>query len=714
MADRVLTTAEIQPLLEDWLEAEFNLYPMEALVIEIAALAYSDQVFMLEWVKRTASANVQIGHLFAIQAPRILTRMNHRSVEAWALHALDEFDRVGIKAALDTLRDHSRFVSAGREHAVGVVYHDIDGVLRNFVHGLPGRMLKLERRALKLEQGTSEPGAYTDSETLFLPAVIAELDAAQDNFMLAKVMVTMLWAQTRFGTFRCDIAAACSFYPDSASALACFQALENLRLEAVIDDELPGIGREMRRLRKLVQADELPLAWLAWRERLGKHGATVGDTLACLEQAYAATLPPAPPYQCALYPDIVAAALASRIAREKMLLRVKLAELLDDEPPPAAAEEHKPRIELHSTATTPNELPHNELVLDGNSVPLPDAVSQLLTSIQLDFGDIPPEYLEAAGPGEYDPDLYQPSGKDPDDVWSGIYHEEGATFYPEWDYRREHYRKNWCVMREIDVEPVYDSYRLQVIHRYPALSRQLRRSFEALRDQNRLNKRQIEGDDLDIDALVEAWGDAHAGGEISERLYTQRHRADRDIAVLLLVDMSGSTQGWINDIERESLLLLSEALEALGDRYAIYGFSGMARKKCELYRIKQFAEEYGPDVQARISGIRTKDYTRMGFAIRHATRLLGEVEARTRLLITLSDGQPDDYTDNYRGRYGIEDTRRALLEATRSGIRPFCITVDREGRGYLPHLYGSAHYTVVDDVSSLPYRISDIYRRLTH
>ncbi len=707
MADRALNTAEIQPLLEDWLEAEFSLHPMNALSARIASLSYADQIFMLDWVKRSASANVQIGRMFAEQAPRILTRMNHRSVEAWVLYALDELDRVGLKAALDTLRDHERFVIAGREHAVGAVYTDIAGVLGNFVHGLPGRVLKLE-------QGTSDLGAYTDSETLYLPAVIAELDTARDNFILAKVMVTMLWAQARFGTFRCDIAAACSAYPDPARALSCFQALESLRLEAVIADELPGIGREIRRLRKLVHTEVLPKEWQAWHERLGMLGATTGDTLACLEQAYEVSLPPAPPYQCALHPEIVSAAMALRIAREKMLLRVKLAEMLDEEPPPSTNDERKQRIELNSTVTSTNELPYNELVLDGNPVPLPDVVSHLLTSIQLDFGDIPPEYLDAAGPGEYDPELYQPTEKNPDDVWSGIYHEEGATFYPEWDFRRQHYRKNWCVMREIDVEPVYDNYQLQVIRRYPGLSRQLRRTFEALRDQNRLEKRQLEGDELDIDALVEAMSDAHAGGDISERLYTQRHRADRDIAALFLVDMSGSTQGWINDVEREALLLLSEALETLGDRYAIYGFSGMARKKCELYRIKQFDEDYGKDVQARISGIRAKDYTRMGFAIRHATRLLSEVDARTRLLITLSDGQPDDYTDNYRGRYGIEDTRRALLEATRSGIRPFCITVDREGRSYLPHLYGSAHYIVVDDVSRLPYQIADIYRRLTH
>ena len=707
MTDRALHAAEIQGLLEDWLEAEFSLFPMEALAAGIAALAFVDQVFVLDWVRRTASANVQIGHMFATQAPRILTQTNHRNVEAWVLRALDELDRVGLKAAIDTLRDHGRFVSAGREHAVGAVYDDIAGVLRNFVHGLSGR-------ELKLEQGAAELGAYTDSETLFLPAVIAELDAAQDNFILAKVMVTMLWAHTRFGTFRCDIAAACFAYPDPGRALNCFHALETLRLESVIADELPGIGREMRRLRKLVNADALPGIWQAWREQLEKPGATSGDTLTFLAQAYAAPLPPAAPFQCALHPDIVAIAMAARIAREKMLLRVKLAEMLGDEPPATSNQDHKPRIELNSTASSPKELAHNELVLDGNPVPLPDVVSQLLTSIQLDFGGIPPEYLEAAGPGEYDPNLYQPSGKDPDDVWGGIYHEEGAMFYPEWDFRRQHYRKNWCVMREKDVEPIYDSYRLQLIRRYPGLSRQLRRTFEALRDQNRLEKRQLEGDELDIDALVEALSDARAGGDISERLYTQRHRADRDIAVLFLVDMSGSTRGWINDMERATLLLLSEALETLGDRYAIYGFSGMTRKKCEMYRIKRFTENYGEEVQARISGVRPQDYTRMGFAIRHATKLLGGVDARTRLLITLSDGKPDDYTDNYRGRYGIEDTRRALLEATRDGIRPFCITVDREARDYLPHLYGAAHYTVVDDVARLPYKVAEIYRRLTH
>jgi nitric oxide reductase NorD protein len=260
---------------------------------------------------------------------------------------------------------------------------------------------------------------------------------------------------------------------------------------------------------------------------------------------------------------------------------------------------------------------------------------------------------------------------------------------------------------------VHDGFREATLEKHRGLVKHLRKAFEAMRDENRLLKRQKQGDNVDIDALVEALTDARDGSEMSDRLFMRMHRSERNIAVMFMVDMSGSTRGWINDAERESLVLLCEALETLGDRYAIYGFSGMTRKRCELYRIKRFDEPYNEEVRARISGIRPQDYTRMGFAIRHLSGVLNEVEARTRLLITLSDGKPDDYHDNYRTQYGIEDTRKALQEAQRSGIHPFCITLDEKARDYLPHLYGAANYTVIDEVSKLPFKVADIYRRLT-
>jgi len=699
------TTTEIERLLELWLESEFTRITVDDLAGEIALLPDGQRTFALDWVRRAASANIQIGHMVARHVPQMLAHMDQRTIEAWILQAMDARDRDGLKAALDILRDPQRFVRLGREHAVGAVFGDIAGILRSFVCGLSGRHLRLE-------QGDA---VWTDGETLFLPPVVAQMESAADNFQLAKAMVTLLWAQTRYGTLRVDAAEHCARFADPARAQQTFHALETLRLEACIARELPGLAREMKRL-ETVGAGTTPSApWQAYAAELRGEGATVADSLRLLDAAYAKAAPHIA-WQGELRPDEVAARMAARIAREKLLLKVKLGELIEDrkqQRPSRDGQAAKPEIALQAQGAETMELPRFELTIDGLPQPIPDDIRQLLTSIQLDLGEIPPEFLVPAGPGEYDPRLTEPEKKDPDEVWKGTYHEEGALFYREWDYGRQHYRMNWCVVREREVQPVEDDFVAGVMRRHAGLARQLRSTFEAMRDADRRDKRQIEGDDIDFDALVETIAEHSAGRELSERVLTRLHRSERDIAALFLVDMSGSTNGWINEAERTALILLCEAFEALGDRYAIYGFSGMTRKKCEIFHIKRFDEAYDATVQARISGVRPQDYTRMGFAIRYATDLLTGIEARTRLMITLSDGKPDDYHDNYRGRYGIEDTRRALLEATRAGIRPFCITLDQEARDYLPYLYGVARYTVVEDVARLPFKVADIYRRLT-
>jgi len=269
------------------------------------------------------------------------------------------------------------------------------------------------------------------------------------------------------------------------------------------------------------------------------------------------------------------------------------------------------------------------------------------------------------------------------------------------------------VLRELDVHPSHDHFVDKALHKYRGLAMELRRTFEALHGEDKLLKKQPNGDDVDIDALVEAVADTHHGEEMTERLVARLHKLERNIAVMFMVDMSGSTKGWINDAEREALALLCESLETLGDRYAIYGFSGMTRKRCEVYQVKSFDDPYGEEVKARISGIRPRDYTRMGVTIRHLTQLLNEVEARTKLLITLSDGKPYDY-DTYRGACGIADTRMAPIEAKRNDVHPFCITIDTEARDYLAHMYGAVNCAVIDDeVRKLPLKVSAIYRRLT-
>jgi nitric oxide reductase NorD protein len=334
--------------------------------------------------------------------------------------------------------------------------------------------------------------------------------------------------------------------------------------------------------------------------------------------------------------------------------------------------------------------------------------SDLVREIVADMGAVPSSYVSSAldaATGVYDSGVEAGSAPDAAPLF---------TFYSydEWDFRRGAYRKKWCTVREMTPPPVRGTLVEQVLARYRGQVASLRRQFELMRQECRRVRRQKDGDEIDIDAVVEAWADFHAGSMPSENLFTRLFRDNRDIAVLFLVDMSASTEGWINTAIKESLVLLTQAMELLNDRYAIYGFSGMQRTGCQYYVIKEFSEEYGEQVEGRITGINARDYTRMGPAIRHSIEKLMDVDARLRILLTLSDGKPEDY-DEYKGPYAIEDTRRALFEAREYGIRPFCITIDSEAREYLPRLYGAANYILVPDVRLLHRRVPEIYRLLT-
>jgi nitric oxide reductase NorD protein len=710
MAQHGLNKTDIEARLDEWLETEFTFHKVGPIAEALAALPRDEQDFALDWIRRIATTNINLAHRFSRRAPELIRRMDRRVIEAWAVHLCDTYDRAGMAAAVAVAENVGGYVHARHEHAAGALFEDIAQVLGNFVHGLSGRRLKLEEAE----------GAWCDGEQIFLPAITTAFAGAEDNFKLAKCTVALLWAQTRYGTLRVDIQGACGAFEHPDRALNQFHALETLRLSACIRRELPGLGREMDRLRAAL-GEALPTGWEDYARSLADPQAGPEDSLALMPRAYA--LPDFRPfcYQGELRPDAVAAARAARLDREKARLRVKLAQLEEEARRHREGAGERRQQELarpdppafQAEARDEDGRLDFELTLDGAPVAPPDDVRQLLTSVWLDFGGIPPEYLVPAGDGEYDPALYADQPADPDAVWQGTYHEEGAELYPEWDHGRQHYRKNWCVMREKEVKPVFDGFPRRTLDKHGGLMKHLRRAFEAMRDENRLLKRQVYGDDVDIDALVEALADARDGREMSDRLFVQMHRAERNIAVGFLIDMSGSTKGWINEAEREALILLCEALERLGDRYAVYGFSGITRKRCELFRIKTFAEPYTEEVRARISGIRPQEYTRMGFALRHMTRLLQSVEARTKVLVTLSDGRPDDYFDGYRGPYGVEDTRMALMEARRAGVHPFCITIDQEARDYLPHMYGAARYVILDDVAQLPFKVSDIYRRIT-
>ncbi len=666
--------------------------------------------------------------------------------ERWIGIAFDLLDSRGVdrfiafisKTDADALRDFER--------PGGLHLYEATPVLEVFAQAISGKSFKISPH--------DEP--FTDTFTLFLPPLINRFKEREKNFFLYKLTVAYQWAQISLGTLTPDedmlkifltgngpvypdIDTFFNTFADKELARDLYLVLEAPRLEAFLKRELPSLAGRGNEVRQELFDDRHPLGWLPEKsaiiEALYQHflaGAAKGPapaafsdildmarplrreryavkTMRTLVRAYELVSKRPGDYEAItplpflgrIRPDLVSRRLKDeRRTREKRIEAV-ITKLLD-------LPEFEPRT-MHSGASGAPERsidPRKDYLLIRGRLIEYDAE---LKDIVDENGGIPGGILvSGADIGGGSPVTLSELLEDEDSTRP----KEGGIGYDEWDYRRGGYRKNWCNLYEQDVHPGHEPFVELALERYRGSVAILRKKFELLKKEPRMLRRQKDGDDVDIDATVEAFADVRAGLSPAERLFTRLARDERNIAVLFLLDMSGSTKGWVNEAEKESLVLMSEALEALGDRYSIYGFSGMTRSRCDFYRVKSFDEAYSEGVRRRIAGIEPKDYTRMGPPIRHASTILKSVDARIRLLIVLSDGKPEDW-DAYKGDYGIEDTRRALIEAKEQGIHPFCITIDREAQSYLPHLFGEVNYIFIDDVLKLPSKITEIYRRLT-
>jgi nitric oxide reductase NorD protein len=291
-----------------------------------------------------------------------------------------------------------------------------------------------------------------------------------------------------------------------------------------------------------------------------------------------------------------------------------------------------------------------------------------------------------------------------------------GVLYPEWNYKTHQLVKDQCsVIPLLAVRA--ESCGLPDALRMPA--RKVRRQFEALIPSRTWFRGEADGAELDLESYIEFAADQlgkYHGEEPS--LYRDFRRGNRDLATLLLADLSLSTDSWVNnhsrvvDVIRESLHLFSDALSRTGDRFSLYGFSSLNRDHVRFHQIKTFEEPFSDTIRGRIEAVKPGYYTRMGAAIRHATSLLVKQPASRRILLLLTDGKPNDL-DKYEGRYGIEDTREAIFEAKRVGLYPFCVTIDEEGGEYLPHIFGPSGYIVIRKPEELPLRLPRLYAQIT-
>lgn len=287
---------------------------------------------------------------------------------------------------------------------------------------------------------------------------------------------------------------------------------------------------------------------------------------------------------------------------------------------------------------------------------------------------------------------------------------------PEWDYRKRELVADYCSLQPMIAESA------EAIDLPPPLritARRLRSQFEALVPSRVWHRGLQDGSEIDINAYLDYVTEQKQAQAVAEQgLYREFRGGLRGMACLLLADLSLSTDSWVNnharviDVIRDSLLLFAEALSATGDQFAIYGFSSRYRSHNRFHILKQFNESHNAISRGRINAIKPGFYTRMGAAIRYSSELLGKQPASQQLLLLLTDGKPNDL-DQYDGRYGIEDTRMALIEARRKGLQPFCVTIDEKAGDYLPYMFGTDNYVVIRKPSELPRELPLLYARLT-
>ena len=297
---------------------------------------------------------------------------------------------------------------------------------------------------------------------------------------------------------------------------------------------------------------------------------------------------------------------------------------------------------------------------------------------------------------------------------------KGGILLPEWDWKRAVLKPDFCAVELLEYQ---GSAEFHLTPEIKQLSRRIQKKLEILRALPQKRFKEEDGDEIDLDAWLRFSADKKSGQQIeTPRVFINKIKAERSFSSLLLADLSLSTDAYVYckkpdgtqysrkiiDIIREALFIFGQALNAARDPFAILGFSSVKREHIRIHPLKKFEEAWAAPIFKRLAGIKPGYYTRMGAAVRYATTLFKNRPERQRLFLILTDGKPNDL-DVYEGRYGLEDTKMAIIEARRAGVIPFCVTIDEAAHDYLPMLFGENRYILVHQAEDLVHKLAQIY-----
>lgn len=660
-------------------------------------------------------------------APQILGRLSIQDIENWVEKGLEVTDEKKERGAAY----FSLQTGASRREmetlVKGLELKNIHGILSSYAEAFFGRKVQIRSSALfyKNLPGLGRFFSVTDGTRIFLPSRIDLFQDEEMNFKTYKWALTHELAHLVFGTFTIslpDIAGLMEFQ-NPVPALKIFEFLEDERVDHLMGLEYPGLEKDRRMImdaysERWCKKEEVrrSLFETLCRDVSGKPGQVAGKDcrhLRFLKEALSEVLSRA------------------TTARDVLAITLRLYESLNGDS----------SCELCDARGTAERVFYRGIIdfrlVDGAKRGMASLVADMAERFQDRNIEMNPEQVEAAlqrideaeGP-ESDTLIWQITDRDGlDELFEKVkaaveeLEEERrfrrTVYYDEWDMKLEDYKKDWCRVRETQMPATSLLFYEQTVKKYYGMVSLLRRHFGMLRpDRFRRYFREERGDDLDLDAVIESIVDRRAGMTPSDRVYIRRDKKLRDVSVAFLIDMSYSTGEVlpsgkrIIDVEREGLVLMAEALESIGDRWAVFGFSTERKERADFFVVRDFDEPFTDTVRMRFEGIRPIALTRLGAAIRHANSFLVKQPSLIRLLILLSDGRPYD-VDYGDVDYAVEDTKMALWEGRNKGIKSYCITVDKKSRDYLPHMYGEANYTIIDNIEALPISLPLIYKKLT-
>lgn len=659
----------------------------------------------------------------------------------WAMHGLQLYGKDTRKAQAYYALESNGSRAALYNTEGGLTLDTVAHTLRLYIEGLTGREMQI-----KPIGEISDEYRIGDGRTILLPTAITEFEDEASNFKLFKALAAHAAGQVEFGTYAentDELAAArtatserfngqngkkqpersalnflsvLDLYPENEIARRVFTSIENGRIDRILRHNYRGLRRELDFVRDRLETHrpdprQLPREIVPFE--LLFQVAILGHVTDAARAVYG-VLADQIEHLFANYINensTVADTLAATLRAYELIKRMAESEEVEMD----ARGEDK-----NENQQSDSEAGGEEGDADSDAERRPSA-----TAINEPFSYWTPSAEQLMNPSD---EIFAALAGEAEIAEQGLEQGDKAFFYDEWDRELRDYRSNWCRVIERRNARGTRSFVESVRSRYAGVISSVRYQFQMLRPENlRKIMGELDGEDYDLQALIDYAIDRRSSGRVSERIYQRKLRRQRDVVVSFLLDMSSSTARTISrfpnqpyskpgqriiDIEKEGLVLMSEALEAVGDGYSIQGFTSEGRRNVKFFVIKDFDEHYSPEVEKRIGGISYQNNTRLGAAIRHAVARLEKQEARTKLLIVLSDGRPYDH-DYGDSRYAREDTKIALRQAKNLNITPFCITIDRESEDQLKDLYGEVGYTIIDNVLSLPERLPGIYRRLT-